>query len=95
MRANRSLVKETISAIIQWPLTARAMATATALGTNDNVTSCSCVIDCTSETARPTTRAVMSTGAESFAAAARAWVAMSRTADGFMARSPRSSARAR
>ena len=91
MRANRSFVKLTISEIIQCPHTTSAIATATAFGTKESVASWSWVMDCTSEIARPTTRLVMSTGAESFAAARRAWRQMSRTADVFTLSRPDSS----
>jgi hypothetical protein len=80
MRSKSSRVKVTISLIIQWPQTTRATATANAFGTNDRVTSWICVIDWNSEMAKPTTSAVTSTGAPSFAATMSPCRPMSSTA---------------
>ncbi len=74
------MVNESVSLIIQCPAISSAIATATALGTNERVTSWTCVIDWSSETANPTTSAVMRIGAASFAASSNACRPMSRTA---------------
>ena len=71
MRANISLVNETISEIIQCPEMNSAMPTAASFGTKASVTSWICVIDCRRDTPKPTTRAVMRIGAASFAATSR------------------------
>jgi len=66
---NASLVNEISSCSIQLPDSSRAMPTARIFGTNASVESCSWVTAWNSDTAKPTTRAVRSMGAESLAPA--------------------------
>src|SRR3954454_21538850 len=80
MRSNSSRVNDTVSEVIQCPQTSSATDTPMALGTKLSVTSWIWVIDCSSETAKPMTSAVTSTGAQSLAASTRASRPMSRIA---------------
>src|SRR5215218_10012765 len=84
--SNRLWVKLTSSESTQLPVTSSAIATAIIFGTNDSVGSWIWVAAWNSEIRKPTSRAVSSTGAATFAATIMVWAAMSVTSASLIVR---------